>query len=113
MQAFHYTDVAAQDVEGCPGVTIRWVIGQNVNAPHFAMRIISLEPGAATEHHEHGWEHEVYVLEGEGIVRDESQRETSIGPGSCVYVPPDQVHHFANTGDTLMRFICVIPNPEG
>jgi quercetin dioxygenase-like cupin family protein len=113
VQAFHYTDVAAQDVEECPGVTIRWVLAQNVGAPHFAMRIISLEPGAATEYHEHAWEHEVYVLEGEGVVRAGAERGAAIGPGSCVYVQPNEIHNFRNTGDTLMRFICVIPNPEG
>jgi quercetin dioxygenase-like cupin family protein len=111
MQAFHHTAVPAQDVPGCPGVTIQWVISGNVGAPNFAMRIITLQPGAATEYHEHGWEHEVYVLEGHGIVRDKAQAETAIGPGSCIYVRPDEVHNFHNSGDSIMRFICVIPNP--
>ena len=112
MKAFHNAEVSAQDVEGCPGVSIQWVIGKNVQAPNFAMRIVSLEPGSATEHHGHGWEHEVYVIEGQGIVRD-VQGRAEIGPGSCIYVEPDEIHNFANTGSSTMRFICVIPNPEG
>lgn len=111
MKAFPYTDVPSQAVEGCPGVTIRWVIGQNVAAPNFCMRVIAVQPGASTEYHEHPWEHEVFVLEGEGIVRD-ANGETPIGPGSCVYVKPGEIHCFTNNGSTTLRFICVIPNPS-
>ncbi|MBM3188598.1 MAG: cupin domain-containing protein [Chloroflexi bacterium] len=111
MKAFHYTAVPSQPVEGCPGVTIRWVIGQNVRAPHFAMRIIELQPGASTEYHQHGWEHEVFVLEGEGAVRN-AHGEMPIGPESAVYVEPGEIHCFTNKGAGPMRFICVIPNPS-
>ena len=111
MRAYPLTDVPEQDVPGCPGVTIRWAIGRNVGAPNFALRVITVQPGAATEHHTHPWEHEVYVLEGTGHVRD-AQGETAISSGSCIYVAPNEVHHFANTGAAVMRFVCVIPNPK-
>jgi quercetin dioxygenase-like cupin family protein len=111
MKVFHYTDVPAQPAEGLPGVTLRWAIAQNVGAPNFAMRVIDVQPGAATEHHTHAWEHEVFVLEGQGSVRG-VQGETNIGPGSCIYVAPDEVHQFINTGAGVLRFICVIPNPR-
>jgi quercetin dioxygenase-like cupin family protein len=111
MRVYPYTDVAAHPVEGLPGVTMRWVIAQNVGAPNFAMRVVEVQPGAATEHHTHAWEHEVFVLEGLGSVRD-AQGETAIGPGSCIYVAPDELHQFRNTGTSRLRFICVIPNPR-
>ena len=111
MRTFHYTDVASTPAPGLEGVTLRWVLGENVGAPHFAMRVIDVEPGAATEHHAHDWEHEVYVITGEGAVLDPDGRETPIGPGTCVYVAPNEVHRFANTGREVLRFICVIPNP--
>ncbi|MBC7236207.1 MAG: cupin domain-containing protein [Chloroflexi bacterium] len=109
IRAFHYTDIEAQPVEGCAGVSIRWVMAQNVGAPHFAMRILELEPGASTEYHAHDWEHQVFVLAGECAVRDAQGNLTAVGPGSCVYVPPEQVHQFLNQGETPLRFICVIP----
>jgi quercetin dioxygenase-like cupin family protein len=111
MKAYHYTDVLAQSVEGLPGVAMRWVIAQNVSAPHFAMRVVEVQPGAATEHHNHAWEHEVFVLEGQGSVCD-AQGETAIASGSCIYVAPDEMHQFRNTGTALLRFICVIPIPR-
>jgi len=111
MKAYPNTDVPAADVPGSPGAKIAWVIGKNVEAPNFAMRIISLEPGAATEYHNHAWEHEVYILQGTGIVVDKDG-ETTIAPEMCVYVEPDEIHNFRNTGDTLMKFICVVPWPD-
>jgi len=92
-----------------PGVRTRWVIGKPEGAPNFAMRVIEVEPGAATPHHEHQWEHEVFVLEGEGIVKGPGG-EYPLRPGTAVYVPPMERHQFANTGTSVLRFICVIPH---
>lgn len=110
MQAFPYHDVPAEPAEGMEGARIRWAIGKNVGAPNFVMRIIELDPGAATAYHTHPWEHEVVVLEGTGAVRD-ANRRAPLTPGMCVYVEPGEEHQFLNTGDTIMRFVCVIPYP--
>jgi len=112
MQAYHYTEVEELPVEGCPGVTIRWAMAQNVEAPNFYARIIAIAPGGATEYHEHPWEHQVVVLAGEGAVRDADGELTAVGEGSCVYVESGEVHQFRNTGDEVLRFVCVIPKPE-
>jgi len=111
MQAFHYAHVEATPASGQPGLSVRWVMAENVRAPNFAMRVIDVQPGAATEHHSHGWEHEVFVLEGQGEVVDPRGQETTISVGTCVYVAPNEMHQFVNTGRGVLRFICVIPNP--
>lgn len=110
MKAYHYTEVPAEPVEGSPGASIRWAIGKNVAAPNFVSRIIDLRPGAMSEYHQHAWEHEVFVLEGTGDVRD-AQGRTRVEPGTCVYVEPDEIHQFINTGDATLRFLCIIPYP--
>ena len=112
MQAFSYRDVPAEPVAGREGVRIRWAIGRNVGAPHFVARIIELDPGAATGYHTHAWEHEVVVLEGRGTVRD-ANGIAALEPGVCVYVEPGEEHEFANTGESILRFVCVIPYPPG
>lgn len=111
MRAFHYTEVEPTAMPGIEGVTLRWALGDNVGAPHFALRVIDVQPGAATEHHAHDWKHEVYVLAGRGAVTGPDGRETAISTGTCVYVAPNEMHRFANTGAEVLRFICVIPNP--
>jgi len=108
MKVFTDTSVEATPAPGAEGVALRWVIAQNVGAPHFHMRIVEVQPGSATEEHAHNWEHEVYVLEGSGLVRG-SEGSFALQPGVCVYVAPNELHQFANTGSKTLRFICVIP----
>jgi quercetin dioxygenase-like cupin family protein len=108
MQIKHWTDVAEQPADGVEGVTIRWVIDNTDGAPHFAMRVLDVQPGCSTPYHNHWWEHEVYVLEGEGMVAQESG-ETPISPGSVILVDGDEKHCFRNSGDGVLRFMCLIP----
>jgi len=95
-------------VPGCPGVTIRWLIGENVDAPNFVTREISIGPDARTEYHTHDWEHEVFVLGGQGYVRD-AEGKKDVKVGDCVYVEANEIHQFVNSGDEAFRFICIIP----
>ena len=92
-----------------PGVEKREVINADDGAPNFCMRVFELQPGASTPFHTHAWEHEVYLLDGAGVVVSENG-ETPIGRDSVVFVPGEERHCFRNTGDDSMRFVCVIPN---
>jgi quercetin dioxygenase-like cupin family protein len=98
MQIKHWTDVAEQPADGVEGVTVRWVINDTDGAPHFAMRVFDVRPGCSTPYHSHWWEHEVYVLDGEGVVVQESG-ETHVSSGTVILVDGDEKHCFRNTGD--------------
>jgi quercetin dioxygenase-like cupin family protein len=100
-----------RDVEAevaAPGVTMRVVIGPKQGAPFFNMRIFEVQPGCATPHHSHWWEHEVLVLSGQGVVGTE-QGEVMVGHGSTVFVPGGEMHQFRNAGDEVLRFVCLVP----
>ena len=73
------------------------------------MRQFEVAPGGHTPKHFHDYEHEVFVLEGEGVVMDGDQ-EQPLSSGDVIYVAPNDVHQFRNTGDRPMRFLCLIPN---
>lgn len=105
-----YTEVSAEPV--AEGITIRWVVGKPEGAPNFALRVIEFEPGALFERHQHPYEHEIFVLEGEGVVEG-SEGEFAMRPGVALYVPPDEPHGYRNTGDGVLRFVCVVPHVEG
>jgi len=92
------------------GISIRWVVGQPEGAPNFAMRIIEFAPGAVFDSHQHPYEHEIFVLEGEGVAEG-PEGSVTMRPGVALYVPPDEVHGYRNTGEEALRFICVIPHP--
>ncbi len=104
-----YRDVPKEPVD--KDKSIRWIIGEPEGAPNFAMRVIEFEPGAVFETHQHPYEHEIFVLEGEGIAEGPG-RDWPMHSGIALYVPPGEPHGYRNTGDTPLRFICVVPHPE-
>ena len=110
MKVLNYKDMEATPVthEEAEGVTIRRLIAKEDGAPNFAMRLFEVESGGHTPLHTHAWEHEVFVLDGEGIVWKEGV-ETPIGPGTAVFVPPGEKHSFKNAGIEALRFICLVP----
>ena len=102
-------DVAPVQME--EGVTIQTLISAEQGAPNFAMRLFKLPPLARTPLHTHPWEHEVFVLRGEGILVCED-KQYSFGAGEAILVPPNVEHRFRNIGGQELAFICVIPCKE-
>jgi quercetin dioxygenase-like cupin family protein len=106
IQVRDFREVAAQPA--VEGVTMRVVIGPEEGAPVFNMRVFEVQPGHNTPHHSHWWEHEVFVLAGQGVVNTE-QGDQPISHGCTVFVPGGEMHQFRNTGDDVLRFICLVP----
>ena len=108
MIVHHYKDVEA--IEMMKGVKKRVVIGEREDAPNFIMRIFDLEPGASTPLHDHSWEHEIFILESEGlVVRNSLGNETSVGEGYAIFIPSGEEHCLTNKGEKVARFMCLIP----
>ncbi len=105
-----YNEVAEEKVtvEGANGAHIRWLVAEKDGAPNFAMRRFRLEAGGNTPFHAHGWEHEMYVLDGEGVVVTDDG-EKPVSAGTFMYVAPGENHSFRNTGAGEMAFLCMIP----
>ncbi len=113
MKVVHSTDVKLEDVnvEGSSYTKIRWLIAQNDSAPNFAMRLFEIAPGGHTPFHKHDWEHEVYVVEGTGKLVFEDGEQAFVAH-DAIYVDPNQMHQFQNTGETTMKFLCMIPHEK-
>ncbi|HID22025.1 MAG TPA: cupin domain-containing protein [Planctomycetaceae bacterium] len=110
MKVEHYTRTPAEPVtvDGAKNVTVRWLITDKDGAPNFAMRLFEIEPGGHTPRHQHPYEHEVFVLEGEGVLLA-GEVEHRLEPGVVAYVPPDALHQFKSTGTTPLKMLCIIP----
>jgi len=110
-KAIHYTQVEAEEVEegGAKGVSVRWLIKEDDGAGNFAMRLFDVEPAGYTPLHSHSWEHEVFILDGRGLVLC-GDSENEVSPGYVVFIPPDTRHCFKNTGESRLRFLCLIPS---
>lgn len=111
MKVSHYTktDLKPVDMAGSQGCKVRWLIGSNDQAPNFAMRQFEVEPGGHTPQHMHDYEHEVYVLNGHGEVLEQGAPH-AIAAGDVVFIAPNEIHQFRNTGDQPLEFLCLIPN---
>lgn len=96
-------------MKGARGCTVRWLIGDCDGAKNFAMRQFEVAPGGHTPRHSHPYEHEVYVLEGEGVVV-EGDVEHPLKAGDVVYVCPDEIHQFRNPSAKPLKFLCLVPN---
>ena len=99
-------------IEGAKDVEIRWLISKQDGAPRFAMRMFEIQPGGHTPLHTHPEEHEVFVLEGRGTFVYEGG-EHPFEAEHVIFVPADKEHRFKNTGDSLLRMLCIIPTLDG
>ena len=111
MQVKHYEQTPQQPVrmEGSHGCRVRFLVGQAEGAPNFALRQFEVEPGGHTPRHSHPYEHEVFVLAGEGEVLCDNTPHP-LRPGVVVFVKSDEIHQFRNTGGEPLKFLCLVPN---
>lgn len=112
MKVVHYERMELEPVriEGAVGAAMRCLIGERDGAERFTMRQFEIAPAGHTPRHAHNYEHEVFVLEGTGVVM-EGNLENPLRPGTVVFVPPNQVHQFRNTGSVPLKFLCLVPHP--
>ncbi len=103
---FEQTEVEG---DGAQGVTIQWLIDESLGAPNFAMRRFVIAPGGHTPFHEHPWEHEVYIVRGEGkVLLDDGP--VPFASDNAIFIPPDERHQFRNTGHEVVEMLCIVPN---
>ncbi|MHC4947733.1 MAG: cupin domain-containing protein [Planctomycetota bacterium] len=95
-------------MEGVQDVSMRMVVGRADGAPNFAMRHFTVAAGGHTPRHQHPYEHEVYVLGGEGRLEYDGDFHAIRG-GDAVFIEPDRMHQFVNTGGEPLRFLCLVP----
>ena len=95
--------------EQAPGAAMRWLIDDTHDgAPVYALRMVEINPGGHSPHHNHNYEHENFVVEGKGRVFMDG-RWHDLKPGDVVFVPANVEHEYANAGDTTFKFLCGIP----
>ena len=104
------TETKDVEVEGAKNVKIQWLINDKSGAKNFAMRRFTIGKDGHTPYHTHDFEHEVLVLNGEGVVVEgQEKKEHSVEKGSVMFVKPDEWHNFKNTGDDDLVILCMIP----
>ena len=110
MKHVHYTEVKLEDPDeqGLKDVKLRWLITDKDGAKNFAMRLFEIKAGGYTPLHQHDWEHEVFILGGNGIARSKTH-EKPFKMGDVFFVPPMEWHQFVNNSNETLKFLCLIP----
>jgi quercetin dioxygenase-like cupin family protein len=113
MKHIHYTDVELEEPteSGVKDVKIRWLISKKDGAENFAMRLFEIKPGGHTPLHQHDWEHEVFILEGNGITKNKTSEET-FKQGDIFLIQSLEWHQFVNTSKETLKLLCLIPYKE-
>ena len=109
MKVYNYKDMEAKDAEeGASKITVRWLITKEVGAENFAMRLFEMEAGGYSPFHSHPWEHEVFILEGEGFaIGEEGQKK--FRAGDVIFIPQNEKHQLRNNGEKTVKFLCLVP----
>lgn len=114
MKVINYQQVEARQHEQAvseevaKGVWVRPLITEEDGAPNFMMDVFEIEPGGHTALHAHPWEHQAFVLSGEGTIRA-GDTDHPIKPGSVVFIAANEEHQFRNSGKHPLELLCVIP----
>ena len=106
MRIISYEEVEAKECEGSSKLKIRWLNTEGSNI--FAVRHIEIEPDGYSPYHSHPWEHEIFVLEGNGTAVGEKVA-VSINVGELISVPAGEPHQIKNTGKSTLKILCMIP----
>ena len=106
----HYSEVELEEPaeKGVKDVKLRWLVSKKDGAENFAMRLFEIQPDGYTPLHQHDWEHEVFILEGDGITKNKTN-EDPFTQGDVFFVSPMEWHQFVNTGKNVLKFLCLIP----
>lgn len=96
---------------GAVGVTKQVPLGASDGAPTFSFRVFTVVPGGHTPYHTHDSEHLNYVIQGEGVLIDESGEKHHVKAGDFALVKPNEKHQYRNASESEeFKMICAVPS---
>ena len=104
----HADDVPA-DAVGAGRATVRRVLIDAADAPNFALRKFTMEPGGGMPRHTNAVEHEQYVLRGRARIGI-GDRVFEVGADDVVYIPAGVPHWYEALEGEAFEFLCAVPN---
>ena len=89
--------------------TTRQVLIGPQEAPNFAMRKFTMDPGGGMPPHTNTVEHEQYVLRGRARI-GLGENVVEVKEGDVLFIPAGLPHWYQALGDEPFEFLCVVPN---
>lgn len=110
MYVKHVQDILSEPIPTGIGVAKAVLISAD-EAPNFAMRKFSIQPGGSMPLHTNKVEHEQYVLRGKARVHL-GEEVLEVGSGDVVFIPAGLPHDYVNISNEPFEFLCLVPNRE-
>jgi quercetin dioxygenase-like cupin family protein len=101
-------EVAGVEVGAGRG-TVRRVLIDPREAPHFALRKFTMQPGGGMPRHTNAVEHEQYVLRGRARIGI-GDEEFEVSADDVLYIPAGVPHWYEALGPDPFEFLCAVPN---
>jgi quercetin dioxygenase-like cupin family protein len=96
---------------GAGDATTRRVLISHEEAPNFAMRKFTMDPGGGMPKHTNTVEHEQYVLRGRARI-GLGDEVVEVKEGDVLFIPAGLPHWYEALGDEPFEFLCMVPNKE-
>ena len=93
-------------MEGAAGAWKQIPLGGQDDTPVYSYRVFTLEAGGNTPYHSHPYEHMNFIIEGEGVLKDETGEEKLLKKGDFALVYPNEKHQYRNNSSGVFRMIC-------
>ncbi len=103
-------DVLAERVRAGSATERSVLIGSD-EAPNFAMRKFTMEPGGGMPKHTNTVEHEQYVLRGQARI-GLGDEVVEVKEGDVLFIPAGLPHWYEALGNEPFEFLCMVPNQE-
>ncbi|MBA4395026.1 MAG: cupin domain-containing protein [Desulfobacca sp.] len=97
-------------MEGSKNIYKQLPISRADGTPSFSFRVFTMEPGGHSPYHTHPFEHLNYIIEGQGVLVNETGEENPVKQGDFALVLPNEKHQYRNTSsDRPFIMICAVP----
>lgn len=91
--------------------TYKQVLISSDEAPSFAMRKFTIEPGGSMPLHKNNVEHEQYILNGSAEVKI-GEKIIIVKKDDTIFIPAGVQHNYKTLGTDNFEFLCMVPNKE-
>lgn len=90
------------------GASMKVLVSPKEGWEGHVMRVLDIQVGGYSPKHSHDWPHINFIIEGEGEILIDGV-VNMVTAGSYAYVPANSLHQFRNVGDTVFKFMCIVP----
>jgi quercetin dioxygenase-like cupin family protein len=101
--------------KGAEKVQVQYLIDDRHGSERFALRLYTVQRGGHTPLDRHEYEHQVYVLSGNGLLKQSEEPVSALRAlkqGDTIFIPSNAVHQFSNAENEPFVFLCVKGNPK-